>query len=131
MELFLKAVAVVLVTLILGLALHKQGKDISLLLTILACCMVVTAALTYLTPVVSFFQDLQNLGQLDSGMLKILLKAVGIGLLAEVASLICSDAGNAALGKTIQVLASAVVLWISLPLLESLMELVQKILGEV
>lgn len=131
MELFFKAVAVVLVTVILGLALHRQGKDFSLLLTVVACCVVVTAALTYLDPVISFFGELQNLGRLDSDMLKILLKAVGIGLLAEVASLICSDAGNAALGKTIQILAAAVVLWISLPLLNSLMALVQQILGEV
>lgn len=131
MELFFKAVAVVLVTVILGLALHRQGKDFSLLLTVVACCVVVTAALTYLDPVISFFGELQNLGRLDSDMLKILLKAVGIGLLAEVASLICADAGNAALGKTIQILAAAVVLWISLPLLNSLMALVQQILGEV
>ena len=131
MELFFKAVAVVLVTVILGLALHRQGKDFSLLLTVVACCVVVTAALTYLDPVISFFGELRNLGRLDSDMLKILMKAVGIGLLAEVASLICSDAGNAALGKTIQILAAAVVLWISLPLLNSLMALVQQILGEV
>lgn len=131
MELFIKAVAVVLVTVVLALALHKQGKDFSLLLTIIVCCMVTTAALTYLDPVVSFFKQLQAQAQLDSEMLKILMKAVGIGLLAEIASLICSDAGNAALGKTIQVLASAVVLWVSLPLLNGLMELVGQILGEV
>lgn len=131
MELFIKAVAVVLVTVVLALALHKQGKDFSLLLTIIVCCMVTTAALTYLDPVVSFFKQLQTQAQLDSEMLKILMKAVGIGLLAEIASLICSDAGNAALGKTIQVLASAVVLWVSLPLLNGLMELVGQILGEV
>lgn len=131
MELFIKAVAVVLVTVVLALALHKQGKDFSLLLTIIVCCMVTTAALTYLDPVVSFFKQLQTQAQLDSEMLKILMKAVGIGLLAEIASLICSDAGNAALGKTIQVLASAVALWVSLPLLNGLMELVGQILGEV
>ena len=131
MELFIKAVAVVLVTVVLALALHKQGKDFSLLLTIIVCCMVTTAALTYLDPVVSFFKQLQTQAQLDSEMLKILMKAVGIGLLAEIASLICSDAGNAALGKTIQVPASAVVLWVSLPLLNGLMELVGQILGEV
>lgn len=127
----MKAAACALITLILGLALAKQEMDASLLLTIAACCMVVTAAAVYLEPVIDFFQELQSLGQLDSGLLGILLKAVGIGLLAEITGLICADAGNAALGKALQVLAGAMVLWLSIPLLRSLMELVQEILGEV
>lgn len=131
MEMFLKAAAGVLITVILSLALMKREKDIGMLLTIAGCCMVVVAAVTYLQPVIDFFRELQRLGQLDSGLLGILLKAVGIGLLAEITGLICADAGNAALGKALQVLASAVVLWLSIPLLQSLMELVQEILGEV
>lgn len=131
METFLKAAAGVLITVILSLALMKREKDIGMLLTIAGCCMVVVAAVTYLQPVIDFFRELQRLGQLDSGLLGILLKAVGIGLLAEITGLICADAGNAALGKALQVLASAVVLWLSIPLLQSLMELVQEILGEV
>lgn len=131
MDLFFKAAAVVLITVILGLALAQQGRDITLLLTIAACCMVVTAAVVYLEPVIAFFRELENLGQLDPDMLGILLKAVGIGLIAEVSGLICADAGNAALGRALQVLAAAVVLYLSLPLLNRLMELVQEILGEV
>lgn len=131
MELFLKAAAGALIVVVLGLALAKQEKDVSLLLTIAACCMVVTAAVTYLEPVIDFFRELQTLGQMDSDMIGILLKAVGIGLLAEIVGLICADAGNAALGKALQTLSAAVVLWISIPLLRSLMELIQEILGEV
>ena len=131
MELFWKAAACVLITVVLVLMLQKESRDISVLLTLVACCMVVTVAMHYLEPAISFFRQLQSLAQLDGDMLTILLKVVGVGLLAEVASLICSDAGNAALGKTLQILASVMVLWISIPLLKSLMELVQKILGEV
>lgn len=131
MDGFIKAIAGVLIAIVLGLVLSKQGKDISALLTIAVCCMVITAAVTYLRPVVDFFEKLESIGQLDSGMLTILLKAVGIGLLAEVTSLICADAGNAALGKTLQIFASAVILWISIPLLTSLINLVEEILGEI
>lgn len=131
MDIFLKVAAGVLITVVLGLALSKQGKDISLLLTIAVCAMVVAAAATFLEPVVDFFQKLEDIGQLDAEMLQTLLKIVGIGLLAEITGLICTDAGNGSLGKAIQILASAVILWMSIPLLTGLIELVEEILGAI
>ena len=131
MELFWQGAAAVLLTVILGLALGSQKKETGILLTIAACCMVASIALSYLKPVIDFVQQLQDMGKLDREMLGILLKAVGIGLIGELASLICSDAGNGALGKTLQLLTSAVILWLSLPLLTGLLELIQEILGEV
>lgn len=131
MDVFIKAAAGVLIALVLYLVLAKQGKDFSLLLTVAVCSMVTVAAVNYLKPVIGFFDKLQTLGQLDSEMLGIILKAVGIGLLGEVTGLICADAGNAALGKTLQILASAVILWMSVPLFTSLIELVEEILVSV
>lgn len=128
MDIFLKATAGVLIALILTLILSKQGKDFSLLLTILVCTAVSAAAISYLTPVVNFFDRLQRLGKLDPDIVKILLRAVGIGLLAEITGLICSDSGNAALGKTLQFLGGAVVLWMSVPLFTNIIDLIEEIL---
>jgi stage III sporulation protein AD len=68
--------------------------------------------------------------KLNTDLLAVILKTVGIGLIGELAGLICSDAGNAALEKSIQILTTAVILWLSIPLFESLLDLVQAILGE-
>lgn len=131
MNTFLQATAAVLLAVIMILILERQDKGFALLLTIGVSCIIVTVAGMYIEPVVDFLQQLQELGQLDNSFLEVLLKAVGIGFLAEIASLVCSDSGNGTLGKTLQMLASAVILWLSLPLLTSLIELVQEILGEV
>ena len=131
MDIFIKAASVVLITVILGLTLGKQGKETALLLTLMACVMVAYLAVSYLEPVVDLIDRLQQIGQLDAGMLEILLKAVGIGLIGEITVLICADAGNAALGKTLQLLTIAVILWLALPLLNQLLELLQDILEEV
>lgn len=131
MNAFLQGAAAVLLTVILGLALGKQGKEAALLLTLAVCCMVCCLAVSYLRPVVDFIHQLQAVGQLNDEMLEILLKVVGIGLIGEIASLICSDAGNAALGKALQLLSAAVILWLSLPLLTQLLELVQNILRKI
>lgn len=130
MEGFLQALAAVLLAVILGLVLAKQSKDWAVLLTTGVSCMVLAVGAVYLQPVLDFVRELQTLSGLDPQMLTVVLKAVGIGLISEIAALICLDAGNAALGKGIQILASLTVLWLSLPLMRALLELVQKILGE-
>ncbi len=131
MAVLMKASAGVLVALVLGLVLSKQGKDMTLLLTLAACCMVAAAAFTYLEPVFTFFEKLQSLGNLNTDIIAILTKSVGIGLLAEIVCMICADAGNAALGKVLQLLATAAILWLSIPLLEQLLELLESILGNI
>lgn len=131
MEPVFKAAAVVLITVILCLALDKQSKDISILLAIAACTMVIILGITYLEPVLDFLRKLEALGDLNGGMISILFKVVGIGILSEIVGMICADAGNASLGKSLHTLSTAVILWLSIPIFEALLELIQGILGEV
>ncbi len=126
----LKIILGALIAVLLGLALQRQGKDIALLLSVLTCCMVAAVGISYLTPVIDFVQQLYEGTNSDPEFLRILLKSVGIGLVAEIASLMCKDTGNAALAKTVQILATAVILWLALPLMNALLELVRKIMEE-
>ena len=128
---FWKATAAVLIAVILSLALEKQGKDFSVILTLAVCGMAASAAFLYLEPVLDFLWELEAMAELREDMLGILLKAVGIGLVAELVCVICTDGGNASLGKQMQLLGSAVILYISLPVFRSLLQLIQRILGEV
>ena len=128
MERFYQAAAGVLVAVILILTLRKQKGEISLVLSVLVCCTIGCVALGFLEPVISFLRRLQKLGSLDVMFLDTLLKIVGICVTSEIASLICEDSGNGALGKVLHFLASAVVLYLSLPLLSKLVDLVEGIL---
>lgn len=130
MDLFLKAVAAALITSVVGLVLAKQGKDMFLLLTLAACAIIGAVAFAYLNPVIAFIRKLANMTTLNLELLAVILKTVGIGMVGELAGLVCTDAGNAALAKTIQILTTAMILWLSIPLFESLLDLVQTILGE-
>ena len=119
----------VLLAVVLGLSLGKQ-KDIGVLLTMAVCCMVAMIAISYLEPVLDFLRELETLGDLQGDMLGILLKAVGIGLVSEIAGLVCTDAGNGSLGKALQMLGSAVILYLSLPIFTAMLELIREILRE-
>ena len=131
MELFWKTAAAVLLALVLVPTLEKTEKDFSVLLTMAVCAMAAMAAISYLKPVLDLLWQLRDLGDLAGQTLEILLKAVGIGMVAEIAGMICRDAGNGSMGKTMQILASAVILYLSIPLLKGILSLIQEILGQV
>lgn len=130
MELFWKAAALALIAGVLSLTLKKQDKEYSLLVSIAACLMVTAITVTYLNPVFSFLKKLETLGDLRADMLSILIKALGVALASEIASMICTDAGNASLTKAIQLLGGAVILCLSVPMFSALLDLIQKIVGE-
>ena len=131
METIFKIISGTLLTVIIGLVLSKQNKDLWVVLSICVCCMVMIAAIQHLKPILTFFEFLQQKGNIDNQLFQIILKAVGIGLLAEITALLCTDSGNAALGKCIHIVAVVTVLWLSIPLMEELFELIETILKNV
>ena len=131
MDLFLKCCGAGLVTVIISLTLDKKGKEMGILLTMAGCCLICMGALSFLEPVMGYLDKLETMGALNGELMGILLKGAGIGLLTEIAVLICADAGNSALGKSIQIMGSGVILWLSIPLFQALLDLLQRILGDV
>lgn len=131
MELLLKSAAGALIAAVLGLIIGKHNKENAVMISIVACCMIAASIVRYLEPTIDFVNQLQSIGSLDSGILEILLKSTGIAILSEIVVLICNDAGNTALGKTLQLLATVVILWLALPLLNTLINLIENTLMSV
>lgn len=125
---YLRWAAVVLIGLILALVLGKQSKEMGLLLTLAVCVLVSIAALGFLEPVTALLRELDRLGQLDGQALTILIKCAGIGILSELAGLLCADAGEGAMGKALSLLSNAAMLWLSLPLIEQLLNMIGEVL---
>lgn len=129
MALYLRAAAAVLIVLVLGQAISQ--KDISLVLSMLAAVMTGLMMLHYLEPVLNFLRELRQLGDLQGNMLEILLKILGIGMISEITQMVCKDSGNSSLSQAMQLLGTAVILWLSLPIFDALLKIIQKILGEI
>ena len=131
MDIFIKAAALVVLCTILYLILNNHRKDMGVLLTIAVTCILGSVALYYLEHVFDFFDKLTVIAGFDRQLLQILLKTAGISMLTDFCVMICTDAGNGTLAKALQILSTAIVLWISLPLFQNLLELVTKLLGNV
>lgn len=129
METFFQAAVLVVVGVILCLSLGKERKETAVLLSLAICAMAALTAGAFLSPVLDFLRELSGLARLDSSVLTILLKVLGIGLVSQLAQLICVDSGNDAMGKALQILTGVVTLWLALPLFRSLLELVRDVLS--
>ena len=126
MALYLKCAGAALVGVVLVLTLGR--KEMGLVLSAAVCVMIALAAADYLEPVVDLMRKLEELGGLDSAMITILLKCVGIGLITEIAGMVCTDSGNGSLAKALQLLGTAATLWLAVPLFDGLLTLIQEIL---
>lgn len=126
---YLRLAAVVLIGLILSLVLSKQSRDMGILLTLAVCVLVLMGAVGFLEPVMELITDLRRMGELDGEAVSILLKAAGIGLISELAGLLCADAGESALGKALQLLSNAAILWLSLPLWRQIITVIGEVLA--
>ena len=126
MERFWTAAAGIMVAVVLWIIVSKQAKEFSVALSICACCLALLFLSAYLDPILDLIARLEQLAGVNQEWIGIMLKAVGIGLIVEIGSLICTDAGNAALGKTLQLGGTLVVLWLCVPLMSGFLELMER-----
>ena len=131
MDIFLKGIAGALIALVLGFVLHQKGSAAGILLTLSVCLMLLVLAMSHLQTVLNFLQRLENIINLDGALMNALLKVVGVGLIGEIAALICSDMGQSSTGKALQILTCCVILWLSLPLFSQMITLIEDILNTV
>lgn len=131
MDVFLKVTAGIMVTTIVTITISKHSSDISLLLTMLVCCMVLIAAVAYLKPVIEVMNRLVKTGRIENEIFNILLKTAGIGLISQIACTICYDGGNQSLSKALQCLSTTVILYLCIPLFDRVLQLIETVLGSV
>ena len=128
METYWKALGGLLIAVVLGMIL---GKDMAVMLSLAVCAMVTAVAIYYLQPVLNALRQMEQIADFQGETFQILIKILGISLVSEISGMICSDAGSNSLGKVLKILTSAVILWIAMPVFQSVLSLLQQILREV
>ena len=126
----MKACGAVFLSIILVSNLSGSRKDMASLLMLAVCTMLALTAAQYIGQILDFARELEDIGGIDGEMVRVLTKIVGIGVITEITVLVCADSGNSAMGKSMQLLGTAVIFYLSLPLFTAFIDLLQKILGE-
>lgn len=82
----------------------------------------------YLSETVGFIQKLKSLSNINNEIYKIIFKIVGIGYLTEFASSTLIDFGLDSMSKKIIFVGKIVILTVSIPLFNSLLEILNQLL---
>lgn len=124
----MKYAALAVVGAILCLLTRKEAATFGTLVSVSVVLILAAAVLTFLRPIMTFAQSLKELSGLGSGVMVPVVKALGIGFLTEIGKNICSDAGESAISGALGLLGGVAGIYVLLPLMESVLELIQRIL---
>ncbi|MGN1329707.1 MAG: SpoIIIAC/SpoIIIAD family protein [Eubacterium sp.] len=123
-----KIAGVVIIALLLSILLRKYKSEFSLLIVICAAVIIFMTISEDLHTVITHFSELtegvDGIGQYISLMLKVL----GISLIAQLLSDLCRDSGESALATQTETAAKVMILIISFPLFESVIKIVTGLL---
>lgn len=120
--------ALLLTATLLTVVLKKQSPELSLVLTLAACTAVSCLLLSLLKPVLTLAASLAARAEMEDKLIAPLWKCLGIGLLTELTSAVCADAGQSALAKLAELGGGFLCLVVSLPLLQAVLALIEELL---
>ncbi len=126
MEYFVKLLSLVLAGCIVGLFL--RGSPFRLLSVMAALVPAVLLLVQIVRPVASLVQRLTAASGLEAALFQPVIRASVIGMLTQTAGGFCADAGEHALQKLLELGGVLTMLYVSLPLYEAVLSMLQKLM---
>lgn len=125
----IKVVMIGVAGVLLALFLKTQKPEYALYVSLAAALCILFFSVSRLQAVVGTIGQIQNYIGADQNDIKILIKMIGITYVAEFASGICRDAGFSSVGSQIEMFGKISILAVSMPILLSLIETVEGVIG--
>ena len=129
METVLQISALAVIAAVLCVVVRAQSGALAVLLSLCASVGIAFLAFRFLSPILSVIRQLRELTGLEQAATAPMLKAAGIGLLTQTAAAICEDSGEKALSRAVETGGTVLSLYVSLPLLSAVLELLKETLG--
>lgn len=118
-----------LTAVLLAKVLERYAAEQAMLLMLLLCVGLTAAAVLSLTPILERMDTLLHAGGLSADETARLSKAIGVCIVTELAADTCRDAGEAALATAVTMTGKTTLLLLSLPLVETLLRVMEEVLG--
>lgn len=124
MDIIIKAVVIGVTGAVLSLIIKKTNPEISTVLTLAVCMVIVGISMKVFSSVV----EVLELVELDSGFSSAytapILKCVGIGITARLGSDLCKDSGQEAVASSVEICGAVCALYVSLPLIKTMLRMI-------
>ena len=127
MEIF-KIVGIGLLTCFLGVIVKQIKPEFYIFVVISGSLVLFLMVLDKFSLTINFFSKIFEKIKLDPNIFFTVLKIVGIAFLTEFAGGICVDSGNSSIGEKIIFAGKIIILFLSLPIITNLIEMIIEIL---
>ncbi len=121
-------VGIGLIAAMMSVLLRQYRPEFALLTALAATILIFTGMSQWLIPAAQRVRELLEQEPELAGSATILLKAVGVCFITQLACDLCRDAGENAIAARVETAGKAAILLISLPLFEQVLELVMVLL---
>lgn len=129
MEYVIRAVGLAVIGSLLAVFLRKYDGAFALLVTLACATAILLLAMQLVEPILDFLRTLQDTAGISNPILAPLLKTVAIGLLTGIAANVCEDTGNKSAGTVVQLMGTVAAIYIALPLMQAVLELITSLMG--
>ena len=120
-----KIIGVAFVTAISALLLRSTKPELSFAVTVTGVIVILLFLADSLKDTLSAFSSIAQITGVENGLLKILLKIVGVGYITEFGAGILNDFGSNAVADKVVLCGKITIVMLSLPVLESLLSLIK------
>lgn len=128
MEIF-KIAAIGLLTALSAALVRDSRSDVAFAVVVAGGAIMLTMLVDYFTGIFAFFDELVNKTGVDRGVIKTLLKIVGIGYVAELAAGICEESGAKSVGDKIVLGGKLIIFTLTVPILRFLLDVIGSLMS--
>ncbi len=121
----LKIIGVAFVTAITSILLKSTKPELSFAVTITGIIVILLFILEAMQSTLAIFANISKLTGIENGLIKVLVKIVGVGYLTEFAAGILNDFGSGAVADKVVLGGKITIVVLSLPVLEGLLTMVR------
>lgn len=124
MDIIIKAVVIGVVGAVLTLIIKRTNPEISTVLTLAVCMVIVGMSLKVFSSVSEVLELVEVGSGFSSAYTAPIIKCVGIGITARLGSDLCKDSGQEAVASSVEICGALCALYVSLPLIKTMLRMI-------
>lgn len=119
-----KIIGVAFITAISALILKATKPELSFAVTVTGMIVILMFVMDMLKDTMTVFSTISQITGIENGLMKALMKIVGVGYLTEFGAGILSDFGSNTIADKVSLAGKLTIVILSLPVVESLLHLI-------
>ena len=124
----IKIIGVAFVTAIASILLKATKPELSFAVTVTGVIVILLFIVDSLQSTFAIFSVIVQASGVDNNLIKLLLKIIGVGYITEFGAGVLNDFGSSAVADKVILCGKITIVFLSLPILQSLLELMNSFL---